>query len=123
MWPGAPVPDTEDHRQGNHNVGEKRVDSAAEKEIRQSRIGRGDEQASEYSDCGESSQPLGQGIEQLAAIFETHKRGARPGKRKKIYPDQPSMLQHVPAVPQMPGEISIRVQERRLQRSRHHHGQ
>ncbi len=123
MWPRAPVPDTENYRQGNHNVCEKRIDSAAEKESRQSRIGRGDEQAREYRDCGKSSQPLGQGIEHLAAVFESHKRCARAGKRKRIYPDQPSLLQHVPPVPQMPGEISIRVQERRLQRSRHHHGQ
>jgi hypothetical protein len=57
-----------------------------------------------------------QGEEQLAAVLEADERIAGSGEGERIGADEATLLEHELAVPEVAGEIAIRVQHAVLQR-------
>jgi hypothetical protein len=114
-------PEHDGHR--DCKADEQWIHPSDQQEPGQQPIGERDQEAGQYSHRGQTTDTMGKGIEQLAAVLEGNERSAWSSERERVGSNELALLEHVPPVRQMSGQVTVGIQQGLLEEYGHHHGE
>ena len=118
MRPGHPVGGAQQRRGHGGEIGQQRLHPAAQEEAHHQRVGQGEQQAGQHGDAREATEPIGPGVQHLAAPFEGDERRAGAGIGEIVDREQPAVAQHPLAEAQVSRQITVGAEEPTRQRDR-----
>jgi hypothetical protein len=95
------------HGETNCQTCQEKIYSPAHQKLQKQRIGERDQQTCHDSYSRQAAQPIRRSEYQLTAVLEPDEGSAWPSEREGVGPNDAAMLDHVAAVIQVAGEVSI----------------
>ncbi len=117
---GQPVGRAQHRRCHANQVCQERIAALADEVPCHQRIGEREDQAGQHRHPGQARGPVGQRVNQLAAVLEREEGLSRLGEREEVLTNQPVPLKHDLAQTEMACEVAVAVQQPVAEPHRYH---